>query len=91
MGVFFLGYCLGVQTQMTTDEKNIESAMPTPMVPPIPTNSSSTGSGMPSSVGPGQHCGGNMANAPVCADGLRCVPQPGVKVPFGDVGGICAL
>jgi hypothetical protein len=40
-------------------------------------------------AGPGQHCGGNMANAPVCMTGYYCAPTPGTSLPFGDVGGIC--
>lgn len=39
--------------------------------------------------GPGEHCGGNMATAAVCATGYRCVPEPGGHLPFGDVGGTC--
>ncbi len=37
----------------------------------------------------GQRCGGNMTNAPVCAAGLQCIPEPGSHLPFGDVGGMC--
>jgi hypothetical protein len=36
-----------------------------------------------------EHCGGNIANAPQCADGFECVPDPNSTLPFGDVGGIC--
>jgi len=36
-----------------------------------------------------QHCGGNIANPPQCADGFECVPDPNSTLPFGDVGGIC--
>lgn len=42
-------------------------------------------------VGPGQHCGGNIANAPVCQSGYSCAPIPGSTLPFGDVGGICVI
>lgn len=38
----------------------------------------------------GEHCGGNMANAPVCAAGLHCAATPGSHLPVGDVGGTCA-
>lgn len=38
----------------------------------------------------GEHCGGNMATAKMCATGLQCVPNSGSHLPFGDVGGICA-
>lgn len=41
------------------------------------------------SSGPGEHCGGNMANPPVCGTGYHCAPSPGSNLPFGDVGGIC--
>lgn len=37
----------------------------------------------------GQHCGGNMANAPTCGVGYHCAPVPGSNLPFGDVGGVC--
>ncbi len=43
----------------------------------------------PSVVQSGEHCGGNMQNAPVCASGLHCAPTPGSHLPFGDVGGTC--
>ena len=42
-------------------------------------------------VGPGEHCGGNMLNAPVCGPGYTCTPEAGSHLPFGDVGGICTL
>ena len=41
-------------------------------------------------VGPGEHCGGNIMNAPVCDAGYYCAPTPGSTLPFGDVGGTCA-
>lgn len=41
------------------------------------------------SVGPGEHCGGNIQNAPSCGSGYHCAPSPGSHLPFGDVGGIC--
>lgn len=44
---------------------------------------------LPSIALPGQHCGGNMANAPVCGEGYSCTPVPGSNLPFGDVGGTC--
>ncbi len=37
----------------------------------------------------GERCGGNMVNAPVCMQGLKCAPNPGSRLPFGDVGGTC--
>ena len=40
-------------------------------------------------AGAGEHCGGNMATARVCAAGLHCAPTPGSTLPFGDVGGTC--
>jgi len=40
-------------------------------------------------VGAGERCGGNMLNAPLCAYGYHCAPEPGSRLPFGDVGGIC--
>jgi predicted lipoprotein with Yx(FWY)xxD motif len=43
----------------------------------------------PKVVAEGEHCGGNMANAPTCSTGLHCAPEPGTNLPFGDVGGIC--
>lgn len=44
---------------------------------------------VPSQAGLGEHCGGNMATAAVCAAGLHCAPAPGSHLPFGDVGGVC--
>jgi hypothetical protein len=41
----------------------------------------------PPVVGVGQHCGGNIQNAPVCGPGLKCVGGPLI----GDVGGTCAF
>ncbi len=43
----------------------------------------------PRVVGVGEHCGGNMTTAPVCAEGYHCAPTPGSHLPFGDVGGTC--
>jgi len=40
-------------------------------------------------VGAGEHCGGNIMNAPTCASGYHCASAPGSHLPFGDVGGIC--
>jgi hypothetical protein len=40
-------------------------------------------------AGAGQHCGGNMTTAAVCATGYHCAPAPGSHLPFGDVGGTC--
>ena len=40
-------------------------------------------------VGVGEHCGGNIANAPTCREGYVCTPTPGSHLPFGDVGGTC--
>ena len=40
-------------------------------------------------VSGGERCGGNMANAPVCAAGLHCAAAKGSKLPFADVGGTC--
>lgn len=42
-------------------------------------------------VGAGEHCGGNMMNAPQCASGYHCAPVPGSHLPFGDVGGVCII
>jgi hypothetical protein len=39
--------------------------------------------------GAGDRCGGNMTTAPTCITGYHCAPEPGVHLPFGDVGGIC--
>jgi len=41
------------------------------------------------SAGLGEHCGGNIQNAPVCGANLHCAPTPGSHLPFGDVGGTC--
>ncbi len=41
------------------------------------------------SLNTAQRCGGNMMNAPTCATGYHCAPEPGSHLPFGDVGGIC--
>ncbi|OGZ52841.1 MAG: hypothetical protein A3B25_01165 [Candidatus Ryanbacteria bacterium RIFCSPLOWO2_01_FULL_48_26] len=41
--------------------------------------------------GAGEHCGGNLATAPVCITGYHCAPDPTSNLPFGDVGGICVL
>jgi len=46
---------------------------------------------LPPIAGPGQHCGGNIMNAPVCQNGYYCRPTPGVMLPFGDVGGTCII
>lgn len=43
----------------------------------------------PPVVALGEHCGGNMMNAPVCAEGLHCAATPGSHLPMGDVGGTC--
>ena len=40
-------------------------------------------------VGAGEHCGGNMMNAPVCLTGYHCAPDAASHLPFGDVGGVC--
>lgn len=40
-------------------------------------------------AGAGQRCGGNIVNAPVCATGYQCEPNPSSTAPFGDVGGVC--
>ncbi|HVN26477.1 MAG TPA: hypothetical protein VMT99_02380 [Candidatus Paceibacterota bacterium] len=41
-------------------------------------------------AGPGEACGGNLVDAPVCGKGYHCAPtapaRPGI---FGDVGGKC--
>lgn len=37
----------------------------------------------------GERCGGNMQNAPVCAQGAHCAKASGSNLPMGDVGGIC--
>ena len=42
-------------------------------------------------AGPGERCGGNMMNAPICDSGYTCAPDPSSHLPFGDVGGICVL
>lgn len=47
-------------------------------------DSSGSSSGPPV-VGPGQHCGGNMLNAPVCSTGYHCQ----LKVNMPDTGGTC--
>lgn len=40
-------------------------------------------------AGAGEHCGGNMTTAAVCAAGYHCAPASGNHLPFGDVGGTC--
>lgn len=40
-------------------------------------------------AGPGEHCGGNIANPLQCGSGYHCAADPNSGVPFGDVGGIC--
>lgn len=45
----------------------------------------------PRVVGIGERCGGNMTTAPICESGLHCVPVQGSRLPFGDVGGVCAV
>ncbi len=42
-----------------------------------------------STVGLGEHCGGNMSTAAICAVGFHCAPTAGSHLPFGDVGGTC--
>lgn len=37
----------------------------------------------------GGPCGGNVANACTCANGLVCTAKPGSNLPAGDVGGTC--
>jgi hypothetical protein len=54
----------------------------------IPLGDRSAGSPIPT-VGAGEHCGGNMMNAPECDARSHCAPVPGSHLPFGDVGGIC--
>ncbi len=44
---------------------------------------------LPGVVNAGEHCGGNMRTAAVCAAGSHCAPTPGSHLPFGDVGGTC--
>ncbi len=65
---------------------------------PSPNNNDGAPTSTPSStpvtpaapvVGAGEHCGGNMLNAPVCAPGYECMPSPDSHLPFGDVGGLC--
>jgi predicted lipoprotein with Yx(FWY)xxD motif len=43
----------------------------------------------PVTVNEGEHCGGNMMNAPICATGLHCAKDPASNLPMGDVGGLC--
>jgi hypothetical protein len=62
---------------------------PQPAMTSTPPATSQTSTADTTGVGAGQHCGGNMMNAPVCATGYRCAPEPGSHLPFGDVGGIC--
>jgi len=45
----------------------------------------------PRIAGAGAHCGGNMMNAPICAEGYHCAPAQGSHLPFGDVGGTCVV
>ena len=54
-------------------------------------SASSTASITPPTSGAklGEHCGGNMTTAKICAAGLHCAPTPGSHLPFGDVGGTC--
>ena len=40
-------------------------------------------------VGVGERCGGNMTTAPRCDASSHCAPEPGSRLPFGDVGGVC--
>ncbi len=40
-------------------------------------------------AGPGEHCGGNIQNAPECQTGYHCAPEADSTLPFGDVGGTC--
>jgi hypothetical protein len=42
-------------------------------------------------VGLGARCGGNMTTAATCATGFYCAPSTGSHLPFGDVGGTCAV
>ncbi len=50
-----------------------------------------TATSTPVTAGLGERCGGNMTNAPQCLAGLHCVPEAGSHLPFGDVGGVCAV
>lgn len=43
----------------------------------------------PPLVGAGEHCGGNMMNAPECMAGFHCQASAGSNAAFGDVGGTC--
>ena len=55
-------------------------------IPMQQTNNSSSSNPV---AGAGEHCGGNIVNAPVCGSGYECQPDPSSTLPFGDVGGIC--
>jgi len=71
---------LGAWYAMRTPAPQPAAPQPTPAQAPPP--------GHPV-VGLGEHCGGNMTTAPVCAAGFHCAPTPGSHLPFGDVGGTC--
>jgi hypothetical protein len=59
-----------------------------PMPAPAPAGGNEPGSSAPVAK-LGEHCGGNIQNAPVCGANLHCAPTPGSHLPFGDVGGTC--
>ena len=58
----------------------------TPAPTPVPVVETPQG---PVVVAEGEHCGGNMMNAPVCGTGFHCAKNPASNVPMGDVGGLC--
>lgn len=66
--------------------------LPTPVPSPTPSSTPTASPSLSAApvVGPGEHCGGNILNAPVCSSGYTCVPEPNSHLPFGDVGGVCA-
>src|SRR5258708_229094 len=81
---FLIGYSMGILTQRTVDDYTL-ARVPL-IIEPHQTNV--PGSSAPV-VGNGQHCGGNMTDAPVCTTGYHCAPISGSHLPFGDVGGTC--
>ena len=71
-----------ITTSTSTPTSNVASTTPSQPTSTTPA---------PSVALPGQHCGGNTMNAPTCSAGYYCAPTPGSHLPFGDVGGTCAL
>ena len=69
-------------------EMNSKGSGPGGNPPPGPTGTSTPRVATPVAT-LGEHCGGNMTTAAVCAASLHCAPTPGSHLPFGDVGGTC--